>query len=74
VGDGPTNSALVAHPALEPLTDIFATPAWLPLANIFSVGDVLIAIGVAVAIVAGMRGRGAGSGAADQLTSRGDRP
>jgi hypothetical protein len=55
VGDGPTNSAIVTHPALEPLTDIFATPAWLPLANIFSVGDVLIAIGVAVAIVAGMR-------------------
>jgi hypothetical protein len=74
VGDGPTNSALVAHPALEPLTDIFATPAWLPLANIFSVGDVLIAIGVAVAIVAGMRGRAAGRGAADQLKSRGDRP
>jgi hypothetical protein len=55
VGDGPTNSAVVAHPALEPLTDIFAMPAWLPLANIFSVGDVLIAIGVAVAIVAAMR-------------------
>jgi hypothetical protein len=55
VSDGPTNSAVVTHPALEPLTDIFATPAWLPLANIFSVGDVLIAIGVAVAIVAAMR-------------------
>jgi hypothetical protein len=55
VGDGPTNSTVVAHPALEPLTDIFAMPAWLPLANIFSVGDVLIAIGVAVAIVAAMR-------------------
>ena len=55
VRDGPTNSAIVARPALEPLTDIFATPAWLPLANIFSVGDVLIAIGVAVAVVAAMR-------------------
>ena len=52
---GPTNSVVVEHPALEPLTDIFAMPAWLPLANIFSVGDVLIAVGVAVAIVAGMR-------------------
>jgi len=54
--DGPTNSVLVAHPALEPLTDIFALPAWLPLANVFSVGDVLIGLGVAVAIAAAMRG------------------
>ena len=35
------------HPALQPLTDIFAVPAWVPLANVFSVGDVLIAVGVA---------------------------
>jgi hypothetical protein len=55
IGDGPTNSTLVAHPALEPLTDIFAMPAWLPLANIFSVGDVLIGVGVAIAIAAGLR-------------------
>ena len=54
--DGPTNSVLVARPALEPLTDIFALPAWLPLSNVFSVGDVLIGIGVAVAIAAAMRG------------------
>jgi hypothetical protein len=59
VGDGPTNSVVVARPALEPLTDIFAMPAWLPLANVFSVGDVLIAIGVAVAIAAAMRPRSA---------------
>jgi hypothetical protein len=52
---GPTNSILVAHPALEPLTDIFAMPAWIPFANIFSVGDVLIGMGVAVAIAAAMR-------------------
>ena len=25
-----------------PLTDIFALPAWLPFANVFSIGDVLI--------------------------------
>jgi hypothetical protein len=55
VGDGQTNSAIVARPALEPLTDIFATPSWLPLANIFSVGDVLIGIGLAIAIAASMR-------------------
>jgi hypothetical protein len=51
-----TNSVVLARPALEPLTDVFATPAWLPLANVFSVGDVLIGIGVAVAIAAAMRG------------------
>jgi len=55
VGEGPTNSTLVARPALEPLTDIFATPSWLPFANIFSVGDVLIGIGLAIAIAASMR-------------------
>jgi hypothetical protein len=50
-----TNSAIVGHPSLEPLTDIFATPGWLPLANVFSVGDVLIGVGIAVAIAAAMR-------------------
>jgi len=50
-----TNSVAPAHPVLEPLTDLFATPAWLPFANIFSVGDVLIGAGVAVALAASMR-------------------
>jgi hypothetical protein len=52
---GHTNSIVVEHPALEPLTDVFALPAWLPLANVFSVGDVLIGVGIAVVIAAGMR-------------------
>lgn len=47
-----SNSAILTAPALEPLTDIFALPRWLPFANVFSIGDVLIAIGVAWAIVA----------------------
>jgi hypothetical protein len=42
---------------LGPLTDQFAMPAWMPMANIFSVGDVLIGVGIAIAIVAVMRGR-----------------
>jgi len=50
-----TASAAVARPAIEPLTDIFATPGWLPFANVFSVGDVLIGVGVAAAIAAAMR-------------------
>jgi hypothetical protein len=40
---------------LEPLTDVFALPAWLPFANVFSAGDVLIAVGVVIVIVGGMR-------------------
>jgi Family of unknown function (DUF5317) len=50
-----TNSVLLERPALEPLTDVFATPTWLPFANVFSVGDVLIGAGVAIAIAAAMR-------------------
>jgi hypothetical protein len=50
-----TASTIVPHPALEPLTDVFATPGWLPFANVFSVGDVLIGLGIAVVIGAAMR-------------------
>jgi hypothetical protein len=53
--DGFSNSAVVADPRLWPLTDIFAVPAGLPFANVFSVGDVLIAIGLAWVVAAGMR-------------------
>lgn len=56
--DGYSNSRLVDGVVLGPLTDLFAMPAWLPLANIFSIGDILIGVGVAIAIVAGMHGRG----------------
>ena len=42
------------------LGDVFALPHAVPLANVFSVGDVLIAVGLAWLIAAGMRGeRGA---------------
>jgi hypothetical protein len=30
-------------------------PAWLPLANVFSIGDVLIGCGLAVAVAGAMR-------------------
>jgi hypothetical protein len=52
---GPSNSIVVADPALGPLTDLFALPAALPLANVFSIGDVLIGAGVAVTIALAMR-------------------
>ena len=50
-----TNSVVLAEPALRPLTDIFGIPAWLPFANVFSIGDVLIGVGIVVLIVALMR-------------------
>lgn len=55
LGSGYTNSIVVTDPVLGPLTDLFALPAWLPLANVFSVGDVLIGIGVAATIAIAMR-------------------
>jgi hypothetical protein len=54
-----SNSAVVAQPALELLTDRFALPRWLPFANIFSIGDVLLGMGVAVLIVVTMQRGGA---------------
>lgn len=54
---GNTNSVLLEQPILEPLTDIFATPRWLPLANVFSIGDVLIGAGAVMAIAVAMRHR-----------------
>lgn len=50
-----TNSVVLEHPALQPLTDIFAVPAGIPMANVYSVGDVLIALGIVVMIATLMR-------------------
>jgi hypothetical protein len=58
VNAGYSNSAVVDRPTLGPLTDVFALPPFLPFANVFSVGDVLIGIGVAAVIVTAMQ-RGA---------------
>jgi hypothetical protein len=52
---GYSNSVELANPAFAPLTDIFVLPRWLPFANVFSIGDVLIGLGVAVAIAWAMR-------------------
>jgi hypothetical protein len=52
-----TNSVVLADPVVQPLTDIFALPAWMPLANVFSVGDVLLGLGLVIVIVAAMRRR-----------------
>ena len=58
------NSIQLAAPHLGALVDRWAAPRWLPLANVYSVGDVLIGLGLVVAIVVAMRGPGAGRQAA----------
>jgi Family of unknown function (DUF5317) len=64
------NSAALASPNLHWLIDRWAAPSWVPWANVFSVGDVLIALGgfvVALAATGALRrqgkarNRGAGS-------------
>jgi hypothetical protein len=53
-----SNSALVAEPAFPWLIDRFVLPPWLPFTNVFSIGDVILGVGVAWLIVATMvRGR-----------------
>jgi hypothetical protein len=52
---GPSNSIVIADPVLQPLTDLFALPSWLPFANVFSLGDLLIGAGIAATIAIGMR-------------------
>jgi hypothetical protein len=49
------NSAVLDHPVLPWLGDVFAWPAPLPLANVFSVGDVIVVVGVIVAAWTGTR-------------------
>jgi hypothetical protein len=51
------NSLRSAHPHLAWLVDRWAVPSWMPLGNVFSVGDVLIGLGAALVIVAAMEPR-----------------
>jgi hypothetical protein len=46
------NSVAASEPALPWLVDRWAAPEWVPLANVFSVGDVIIAIGVFLIVLA----------------------
>ena len=54
---GFTNSEVLAHPRLEFLGDVIPLPSWMPFANVFSVGDVLIAVGMFVLVHGICRGR-----------------
>jgi hypothetical protein len=51
------NSVADAAPTAPWLVDRFAAPHWLPGANIYSVGDILIVLGVIVLVAAGMGAR-----------------
>jgi Family of unknown function (DUF5317) len=48
--DGFVNAGAVEHPRLLFLGDVFATPDWFPLYNVFSVGDFVIVLGVLVVL------------------------
>ncbi len=62
VGAAYSNSAVVPDPVLAGLTDIWAMPGWLPFANVFSIGDLLLAVGIGYATWHAMRRRPGASG------------
>jgi hypothetical protein len=51
------NSVALDHPHLSCLVDRWAIPDWMPLANAFSVGDVVIALGGATIVFAATGGQ-----------------
>jgi len=55
VGAEYSNSVAALDPALPGLTDAYALPTWMPFANVFSIGDVLIGVGIAVTLSLAMR-------------------
>jgi Family of unknown function (DUF5317) len=48
------NSTAASDPSLAWLVDRFAAPDWVPLANVFSVGDLAIALGAIVVVLTAM--------------------
>lgn len=56
------NSDVVAHPRVPWLGDVFPTPHWLPVHSVFSVGDVVVVVGVAVFLHQTCRGPALPSG------------
>jgi Family of unknown function (DUF5317) len=49
------NSISSARPHLAALVDRWAAPHWLPLGNIYSLGDILIGLGLVTVIATAMR-------------------
>jgi hypothetical protein len=52
---GFNNSAPVPNAHLAFLGDVFASPQWLPLSNVFSIGDVVLVAGLILVITAATR-------------------
>ena len=48
------NSEALADPTLSWLVDRWAAPSWVPLANVYSIGDVGVAAGAFVLVLAAM--------------------
>ena len=48
------NSAALAHPHVALLVDRWAAPGWVPLANVFSIGDILLFIGAFAVVLPAM--------------------
>ena len=51
------NSVAEASPNLAWFVDRWAAPSWVPFGNVFSAGDVLIAVGVVITLAAAMGAR-----------------
>jgi hypothetical protein len=51
------NSISLAHPHLASLVDRWAVPGWIPFGNVYSIGDVVIGVGIVATIVIAMRPR-----------------
>lgn len=58
-GDAVHNSAgMTSHTLLPWLGDIFYLPSWVPMSNVFSIGDILVAIGICLYLIISMRSVG----------------
>lgn len=49
------NSIAMADPNLSWLVDRWATPTWIPLGNVYSIGDVVLAVGAFVLVLSAMK-------------------
>jgi uncharacterized protein DUF5317 len=49
------NSIASAEPNLSWLVDRWATPGWIPLGNVYSIGDVILAVGAFVLVLSAMK-------------------
>jgi hypothetical protein len=63
------NAVFTPHPAFEPLVDRWVLPEWLPFSNVFSIGDVLISVGMVIVIVVAMRQRPGHSEGGEPMSS-----